>query len=160
MIGLVATAVAFGTVRGTRTSDARLHCPENVLLTTSATAPVAAVVRAAQRQLAKRTIDSQGTRYQLTPRNAPIVFIAQIGASRSQEDRRTPGLLALHQRAASACGEQTAQASWAVHYDIPVATIAGLGGFTFFVATRAGWRFWGNWCGVGNSPRWREANCP
>jgi hypothetical protein len=159
LAALVAVAAGFAVARGSATAHSR--CPQDVLPNASATAPVGRVLQAAQRQLANQVIHVQGRRYHLTPRNAPINFIAQIAIANSPAyDERIPGLLALHRFAARACGEQTAQASWAIHYDLPVGIIAGGGAYTFFVQTRSGWRFWGSWCGVLKSPKWRRANCP
>lgn len=131
----------------------RATCPGHVLYRASALASIQGVLHAAQRVLARQTIDSQGTTYRLTPRNAPIDYLQQLGT-----DRTLPGA-AIHRVAAKLCGEQVAQASWAVHYELPVAVIAGSAGFPFFVKTRSGWRFWGYWCGAGRSAAWGRQNC-
>jgi hypothetical protein len=128
-------------------------CPTNVLATASGTAPVARVLRAAERRLAQQTIDSQGQIYHLTPRNAPIDVIVRLATGDSALFER------VRHAAASACGGRTATASWAIHYSVPVGLVADTGVYRFFVETRAGWRFWGHWCGAGRSAHWRHAYC-
>jgi hypothetical protein len=119
------------------------------------------VLDSAQRQLAHQTVTAMGRVYHLTPRNAPIVFIAQleIGGGTSWS-RRVPGLVPLNARATALCGKKIAAASWAIHYEIPVAPMVSTADvYTYFVKTRHGWRFWGDWCGAAKPPRWRAANC-
>jgi len=132
-----------------------------VLLAESSKASIADVLRAAERQLARETINSQGRIYHLTPRNAPITLLERIATigNGSPLDQRVPGLGAVHRAAVSACGIAIAQASWAIHYEIPIAVIAGLGPYPFFVKTRSGWRFWGSWCGADKPRQWRNSNC-
>jgi hypothetical protein len=48
----------------------------------------------------------------------------------------------VHRVAAANCGKTLAQASWAIHYYIPVSVIAAAGGNEFVVRTRVGWRLW------------------
>src|SRR5262245_9836372 len=108
-IGLV--GLAYGV-----SGNARSSCPTNVL-TESASAPVGVVLRAAERRLAKRTMNTQGTIYHLTPRNAPIELVARLATGAPVLEARVPGLAALHHAAAVACGERTAGASWAIRYD-------------------------------------------
>jgi hypothetical protein len=160
VIGGSAWIVA-GQARPRATEVSRSGCPQRLAATASARAPVAEAVGAMQMHLSRLTINSQGRIYRLTPHNAPIDFVAQLGTVGSRTiDQRIPGLLTLHRAAAIACGEHTAQASWAFHYTISVAIIAGLGGYEFAAKTRTGWRFWGTWCGAGASAAWRQANCP
>jgi len=137
----------------------RASCPQGVLARESVLAPISEVVRAAQRLLARQTIHRQGTDYRLTPRYAPIDYVARISiVGTGTHDQMVPGLLTLHRAGVVACGEGVAQASWAIHYDITVA-MAGFGGWRFFVKTTTGWRFWGNWCGASKSRQWRKTNC-
>ena len=119
------------------------------------------VIGAAQRVLARQTVTPMGRVYHLTPRNAPIVFVAQLEIDGGRYGgRRVPGLLPLNGRATGLCGKDIADASWAIHYEIPVAPMASSADvYTFFVKTRSGWRFWGDWCGAGKPRRWRSANC-
>jgi hypothetical protein len=107
--------------------------------------------KAAQGRLARTTINSQGTVYRLTRRNAPIDFVERVATADSPFDERVPGRSVLHRAAVSACGRTTADASWAIHYELPVSIIAGPGGWPFFVKTRTGWQFWGYWCGAGKT---------
>lgn len=151
---LAATACGASSVhRQAQTPSSRTGCPQHVLYRASALASIHGVLNAAQRVLARQTTMSQGTTYHLTPRNAPIDYLQQLGT-----DRTLPGAT-LRRVAAKLCGEQVAQASWAVHYDLPVAVVAGLAGYPFFVKTRSGWQFWGWWCGAGRSSAWGRQNC-
>ena len=165
-VGRIPPLVVLGvavTLATTTTAQARLtapRCPRQVDYEGSAQAPVAAALRAAQRILARGTINSQGRVYRLTPRHAPIDLIARIAiVGGSPLDRTVPGLLAIHDVAAKACGSRVAQVSWAVHYELPVSIIAGSAGYPFLVKIRGGWRFWGYWCGAGRSVAWRRRNC-
>jgi hypothetical protein len=141
----------------------RAGCPRGVLYRGSSFAPIHEVLHAAQRLLAHETLNSQGTIYHLTPRNAPIDFLqhglAYEGSANVAFNRATPGALTILRAGEAECGLRTAQASWAVHYQIPVSVIAGPGAFPFLVKTRAGWRFWGSWCGAGRSKAWRRQYC-
>ena len=119
----------------------------------SATASTLVVLRAAQRLLARKTLESQGTLYHLTPTNAPIDYVANLSAG------GVPGTQALARFAARTCGQRTATESWAIHYPIPVSVIAVAAGYRFIVLTRGGWRFWGYWCGLGRSTRWKTTYC-
>jgi hypothetical protein len=121
---------------------------------------VSEVVGAVQRELARQTIDTQGTTYHLTPKNAPIEYVAQVGQVSSPQDQQVPGLVPLFRAAAAACGTSAAIASWAVHYNITVAVVANEGGYAFVTKTRRGWRTWGDWCGTGKSTAWRIKYCP
>jgi hypothetical protein len=154
-------AVAASSADSRSTGQARALCPKGVLADESRRAPVSVVLRAAQRQLAHRRFESQGQSYDLTPNHAPIDFIERVVTlgNGAPLDETVPGLLSVHRVAASTCGERTAQASWAIHYPITVAIIAGLGGYNFFVKTRDGWRFWGDWCGATKSAQWRKKYC-
>ena len=136
-------------------------CPKGVLARDSVLAPIADVLQGAQGLLARKTINSQGTVYHLTPRNAPIDLIERLATSGKADpvNQRIPGLALIRRAAVSACGEEIAQASWAIHYDLPVSVIAGQGGSAFLVKTRTGWRLWGNWCGAGNTRQWRNTYC-
>jgi len=142
-----------------RARTQRASCPKDVLASESRRTPIAVVIRAAQRRLARQTLNSQGTIYHLTSRNAPIDYVQQLGLDRGYYDQNVPGLVGLHRAAAAACGERIAQASWAIHYELPVAQIVGAAGYPFFVKTRAGWRFWGGWCGARKSRSWRTMYC-
>jgi hypothetical protein len=42
---------------------------------------------------------------------------------------------------------------------MPESVIANTGVYPFFVKTKRGWRFWGDWCAAGQSPAWRRKNC-
>jgi hypothetical protein len=141
----------------------RMGCPSGVLYRSSSFAPIHEVLHAAQRLLAHETLNSQGTIYHLTPRNAPIDFLqhglAYEGSANVVLNRATPGALTILRAGEAECGRQAAQASWAVHYQIPVSVIAGPGAFPFLVKTKAGWRFWGSWCGAGRSQAWRRQYC-
>jgi hypothetical protein len=125
---------------------AAARCPTGVLAQRSTFAPVASVLDEAQRQLSRRTVDSQGTIYHLTPKNAPITYLAQL----------QPDLHAIYRAGVAQCGRATADASWAIHYDVPVASTVFAGGWLFFVDTERGWRFWGEWCTAARAKR----NCP
>jgi hypothetical protein len=158
----VASAIAVYALTGspvkrTTATTARSSCPSSVVKTN---ALVADVLRAAQRKLTTQAWNTQGTVYHLTPQNAPIDFIAQLYTTGIPA--LDQGVVALHRAAASACGERTAQASWAIHYWVGVGISArpepGNNVYTFFVDTRNGWRFWGSWCDVGKSTRWLRAN--
>ena len=140
-------------------ADQRTSCPKGVLVDESERTPITDALRAAQRLLARQTISSQGTVYHLTPRNAPIDYIQQLVVNTSITDQNLPGLVGLHRAAAARCGEAIARASWALHFALPVAIIAGEGGYPFLVKTKAGWRFWGGWCGAGKSRQWRVTHC-
>jgi hypothetical protein len=134
-----------------------------VLYRASYYAPIGQVLHAAQRALARETLNSQGTLYHLTPRNAPIDLV-EHGLAYDEKsmvlfNRATPGALKILRAAEAQCGRRLAEASWVIHYDIPVSVIAGPGTYVFFVKTRSGWRFWGNWCGAGQSRAWRRQNC-
>ena len=165
--GLVALALVLGGCgtspeksSSATASEGRTRCPREILSRASSLAPMRQVLTAAQRLLAQQTIGAMGRTYHLTPRNAPIVFIAQIGLGVTSFDRRVPGLIPLNGRAAGLCGRKAAGASWAIHYEIPVAPmITSADVYAFFVKTRRGWRFWGSWCGAGKPARWRRANC-
>jgi len=109
--------------------------------------------------LARQRYASQGTFYRLTPRNAPIDEVFRLAAFHSLLDETQPGLVVLHRAAARLCGERTAQASWAIHYSIGVSVIANAAVWTFFVKTKRGWRFWGDWCGAGKRRKWRNSHC-
>src|SRR5436190_11892158 len=142
-------ALACGTTHlqpATQTSTtSSAACPSGVMSDASRLAPVGQVLRAAQRLLSKRTVSAQGRVYRLTPRNAPIRLIWQIGIGVPTIDRREPGLLVLNRRATALCGKRIAGASWAIHYEIPVAPmISAADVYTFFVKTHRGWRFWGD----------------
>jgi hypothetical protein len=137
----------------------RQPCPKRVLVRASQIASVSEVLQAAQNLLARQAINSQGTIYRLTPRNAPIDYVARVATSGTVFDQTIPGLLGLHRAAAAACGAATAQASWAIHYNVPVSVIAGSGGFPFLVKTAHGWTFWGSWCGANRSRTWRTSRC-
>jgi hypothetical protein len=134
-------------------------CPRAVLYVASTVAPVKQVLLAAQRLLARQRYSSQGTVYRLTPRNAPIDEVFRTALIGTPLDETQPGLIAIHRAGARLCGERTAQASWAIHYWIPVSVIVGTGAWTYIVKTRTGWRFWGNWCGAGKPRNWRNAYC-
>lgn len=136
----------------------RIACPPSPARVTAQRLPV--VLAAAEKVLARQTTTVQGVTYRLTPRWAPIDFLASISivGNGSPIDRMAPGLLALHNLAASECGFKVAELSWAVRYSFPT-VIAGQAGYAFFTKTPSGWRFWGNWCGAGESPGWRKANC-
>jgi len=123
--------------------------------------PISAVLHAAEQQLARQTMNTQGTVYHLTPGNALIDFIEWLGSGVLGHplDETFPGLLAVYRAGVSACGESTTQASWAIHYSVRVSVIAGAGGWRFFVKTRRGWLFWGNWCGADKSLKWRNTYC-
>ena len=137
----------------------RRACPRGVLYEQSTVAPVKQVLLAAQALLARQQYGSQGTTYRLTPRNAPIDELFRTATLGGPEDATQPGLIRLHRAAERQCGERIAQASWAIHYSIPVSVIANAGAWTFIVKTRRGWRFWGNWCGAGKPRRWRTYYC-
>jgi hypothetical protein len=122
-------------------------------------APVKQVLVAAQEFLARQRYASQGTTYRLTPQNAPIDEVFRVASYRSPLDTTQPGLVRMHRAAARQCGERIAQASWAIHYWIPVSVIANTGAWTFIVKTKTGWRFWGNWCGAGKPRSWRAHYC-
>lgn len=157
VIGVATIASAIAAHTRTSAPATRSSCPHEVVETNL---PVADALRAAQRKLAGLTINTQGTVYHLTPQNTPINFIAQLYTTGTRVlDQRTPGLLTLHRAAASACGERTAQASWAIHFQVGPAITASNDIYTFLVDTRDGWRFWGDWCGVSESAQWRRANC-
>jgi hypothetical protein len=157
VIGFV-VAAAHGTI-ARLSSTVHASCPKGVLANESASAPMAVVLRAAQQQLAHRTINSQGTVYHLTPRNAPIDFIERVAAVGTGAGQTLPGLVDVHRVAAANCGKTLAQASWAIHYYIPVSVIAAAGGNEFVVRTRVGWRLWGDWCGAGKPRGYRKTNC-
>lgn len=174
MVSFVAVLALIGATYGVATSRTRtgaasspvtvsaqhVSCPKDILGDESRFAPIAEVLRAAQRLLAQETINSQGTIYHLTPRHAPIDYIQQLDVYGAPVDDQVPGRVALYRAAASACGEATAHASWAIRYTVPVSLIAGTAGYPFFVKTRTGWRFWGGgWCGVGHSREWRARYC-
>jgi hypothetical protein len=137
----------------------RRGCPHAVLYDASSLASVKQVLLAAQRLLARQRYGSQGTVYRLTPRNAPIDEVLRLAVLHGPLDETQPGLVRIHRAAARQCGELAAQASWAIHYGIPVSVIASAGGWTFIVKTKAGWRFWGNWCGAGKHRRWQNTYC-
>jgi hypothetical protein len=65
-----------------------------------------------------------------------------VASYRSPLDATQPGLVRMHRAAARQCGERIAQASWAIHYWIPVSVIVNTGAGTFIVKTKTGWRFW------------------
>ena len=164
VVAVLASACGQTTNRGAEPERAgsiatRTACPSQVLYRASALAPIRTVLNAAERQLSRQRTQTQGTWYRLTPRNAPIVHVEQLAVGQMALDESTPGLLRVHRVAAKQCGERLAQASWAIHYDTPVAAIAGPGAFRFFVKTRRGWRFWGTWCGAGHSKGWRLRYC-
>jgi hypothetical protein len=137
----------------------RFPCPRHVLSDESIVTPVSRVLAQAQRLLAHQRYGSQGSIYRLTPRNAPIDEVFRLAAIGGALDETQPGLVRLHRAARRQCGERTAQASWAIHYWIPVSVISNAGGWTFLVKTRSGWRFWGHWCGAGKSEKWRNYYC-
>jgi hypothetical protein len=95
-----------------------MDCPRHVLAEASLLSPIAVVTRAAQKLLARQTIESQGTLYHLTPRNAPIDVIeaGSLAMDVPPSSVTVPGLVTIHRAAVAACGEQTANASWIVHY--------------------------------------------
>lgn len=134
-------------------------CPTNVLEIESAAAPIAEVLTAAERLLAAQTSNSQGHVYRLTPRFAPIKHVQRLYLTMSKMDMRAPGHLRIHSLAAALCGEATANASWAIQYDLILSVIAGSQRYPFLVKTASGWRFWGEWCGAGRPAAWRAANC-
>ena len=145
-------------VRSAQTTG-RGGCPRAVLYDASSVAPVKQVLLAAQRLLARQRYGSQGKIYRLTPRNAPIDEVFRAAVLRGPLDETQPGLVMIHRAAARQCGEPTAQASWAIHYWIPVSVIVNAGAWTFIVKTKAGWRFWGDWCGAGKPRKWRNTYC-
>jgi hypothetical protein len=165
LVALIALAmVVSGSATEQRAAVANVApvlCPTDVVGRDSMLAPVAEVLRAAQGELARMTLNTQGTVRHLTPRNAPIDFIERLATfgRAAPLDKRVPGLVVTHRAAALACGEAMAQASWAIHYDLPFSLIAGQGGWQFFVKTGAGWRSWGNWCGAGQTRAWRSTYC-
>jgi hypothetical protein len=134
-------------------------CPADVRVIESVNAPIAEVLRAAERLLAARTAYSQGHVYRLTPRLAPIRHVQRLSMTNSEIDQRAPGKLRVNGLAAALCGEATAKASWAIQYDLIAAGIAGTQDYPFLVKTASGWRFWGSWCGAGRTSAWRAANC-
>jgi hypothetical protein len=142
---------------------ASITCPKGALYRASNIAPVSEVLRAAQRNLARGTLNSQGTIYRLTPRNAPIDLVehglAYENSSMKDFNRATPGALTILRAGMKQCGRRLAEASWVIHYDVPVSVIAGPGVYVFFVKTTSGWRFWGNWCGASQSKAWRRQYC-
>jgi hypothetical protein len=123
--------------------------------------PVAEVTRQAERLLSHQTVETQGTLYHLTPRNAPIDLVASLDLALGLPPARitVPGIAVIYRHAAALCGKATAAASWTIHYPIPVSEISSAAGWRFLVKTRTGRRFWGNWCGAGKSASWRAANC-
>jgi hypothetical protein len=137
-------------------------CPTGVLYRASALASASDVLRAAERILARQTLNTQGHLYHLTPRNAPIKVVEQLGIFDPHAPGRdvVPGLAAIYRAAVLTCGPQTAGASWAVYYPIAVSVIASAGGYSFLTKTRTGWRFWGFWCGAQKPVRWRNTYCP
>jgi hypothetical protein len=149
-------AVAHSTI-ARLSSTVHASCPKGVLADESSSAPIAVVLRAAQQQLARRSINSQGTVFHLTPRNAPIDFIERVSAVGTGVGQTLPA--DVYRVAVANCGKTFAEASWAIHYDIPVSVIAGPGAYEFVVKTRVGWRLWGDWCGVGKPPGYRKSNC-
>jgi hypothetical protein len=168
LLVIVLAAVAAGC--GAQSSDApekalpaAIDCPAGVLFRESRFARVSDVLAAAQRVLARDTINSQGRIYRLTPKWAPIDFIAQVNAVDKRVNvhynRLVAGSLAIERAGAAECGALKTNASWAIHYDMPASTIAGTGVYAFFVKTRGGWRFWGQWCGASQSAAWRNKNC-
>ena len=146
-------------VLATPTAADREDCPRGVLYVGSTVAPVKQVLLAAQRLLARHRYPSQGRVYRLTPQNAPIDEVLRTARIGTPLDETQPGLVAIHRAGGRLCGERTAQASWAIHYWIPVSVIVGTGAWTYIVRTRTGWRFWGNWCGAGKPRSWRNAYC-
>jgi integrase len=141
-------------------STRHASCPQGILAYKSTVTPIAEVLRSAQRLLAQQTFSVQGTTYHLTPRHAPIDFIMPLYLLRSPvSDEQVPGRATIHRAAARLCGERTAQASWAIRYELPISIIVGSAGYPFFVKTRTGWRFWGYWCGAGHSRAWRTEHC-
>jgi hypothetical protein len=167
LLTLAALAAGCASTSGRQRSQAPVSsatdCPHGVLYRASTLAPIREVLGAAQRLLARETLNSQGTIYHLTPKNAPIDLVehglAYEGESNVILNRAAPGALKILRVGEAQCGLRTAQASWAIHYQIPVSVIAGPGAFPFFVKTRRGWRFWGNWCGAGRSKTWRRQYC-
>jgi hypothetical protein len=163
-IVLAALAAGCGATRVNReVAPSAADCPDGVLFQASANAPGGDVLRSAQRVLSRRTIHSQGTIYRLTPKWAPIDFVARVSAVESRRNvgynRLIPGSLAIERAGSAQCGAHKAVASWAVHYGMPASVIANTGVYAFFVKTRSGWRFWGQWCGAGESAAWRRKNC-
>jgi hypothetical protein len=157
VIGFGAAAAHSTTARVSSTVHA--SCPKGVLADESSSTPVGVVLGAAQRQLGRRTINSQGTVYHLTPRNAPIDFVERVAAVGTGAGQTLPGLVDVHRVAVAACGKTLAQASWAIHYFIPVSVIAGAGRNEFIVKTRVGWRLWGYWCGADKPRGWGKTHC-
>jgi len=133
-------------------------CPKSVVADESSSASIASVLRAAQQQLARRTINRQGTVFHLTPRNAPIDFIERVSAVGTGVGQTLPEP-DVRRVAVANCGKTLAEASWAIHYDIPVSVIAGPGAYEFVVKTRVGWQLWGDWCGAGKPRGYRKSNC-
>lgn len=136
----------------------RVSCPPTPSQVTFQ--PVGVVLAAAQKLLAQQTTQVQGRTYRLTPKWAPIDFLANLATvgNGSPLDRMAPGLLAVHKLAVSECGFRVAQSTWAVRYHPPT-LIAGLSVYAFFTKTPSGWQFWGNWCGAGQTRAWRKTNC-
>jgi hypothetical protein len=166
LAGLAAVPVGCGSLEVAKAPEhlaTQASCPKYVLYRASSLAPVAEALRAAQRSLARRTLMAQGVTYHLTPRNAPIVLIAHAlaweGRGNVIFNRFVPGALTILRAGEAQCGRRVAEASWTIHYGLPVASVANTGVYRFFVKTRRGWRFWGDWCGAGQAPTWRRKNC-
>lgn len=165
---VVAVAIAIGgtaspqratTQVASNSRVAKASCPKGVLSGESSHAPVSVALQAAQRLLARKSINRQGRVFHLTPENAPIDRIQQLTIVGTMRDQTQPGLLAIHRVAAAACGEPAAHASWAIHDYVPRSTAGGAGGFYFLVKTNRGWTLWGNWCGADRSRQWRDNYC-
>src|SRR6185437_7218027 len=107
-VAVVASAGAAALVWGSN-ADAAVACPHGVLSRESEFAPIAQVLRQAQRLVAKRTVNSQGTIVRLTPHNAPmdIVENLRLGFAGSREDY-LPGASAIYKAAKALCGARTA----------------------------------------------------
>ena len=160
---LCANVAAVAGVRSDSTVPERTVCPTGALLTAQSADEV---LRGAESVLAQKWVYTGSGRRHLDPREAPIVMVESIATSSAAAfNRRIRGLVVLHRYAAGLCGERTAEASWAIAYWQPAvvstapAYQVGVDIYTFVVKTRAGWRLWGNWCGLTQSASFRAKMC-
>src|ERR1700751_6155122 len=101
-LAIVVAILAAGCATGSRqplreTTSAAADCPRDVLFRESTFARVSDVLASAQRVLARSVITSQGRMYRLTPKWAPIAFVARVSAVESRQNvgynRLVPGSL-------------------------------------------------------------------
>ena len=159
-VAVVASAGAAVLVRGSN-ADAAVACPHAVLRIESEFAPIADVLRQAQSLLAKRTVKAQGSIVRLTPQSAPMDIVESLrSGSQGARNDSLPGASAIYEAAKALCGARTAEASWAIHWDLPMLPAVTPGEYSLIVKTKHGWQFWGAWdCAGSWGKAWKKYWC-